>query len=187
VPTDIRRTVVLSVGFVVASLVGLAGCGSAAPSVVAPTPAAPASVAAPPASATPAPTPSPRAGAACTPVAIKFDPAATIDLTGTWAGNDAGIYYVRQRGNVIWWNGMSSRDLPPEALGRDWNNVGRGVIADDLTITSDWSDVPRGQADGTGSVIWKIGPNGSGNIQIERTSLTGDGRGDTLWVPCTLE
>ena len=57
---------------------------------------------------------------------------------------------VRQRGNVIWWNGMSSRTT--HRLGRNWNNVGRGEIKDDLTIVADWADVPRGAIDGYGTV-----------------------------------
>ena len=185
-PTDIRRTFVLSIGLVVASVVGLAACGSASPSVAAPATSPAAPVTAPPASDTATPGPSVRAAAACTPSAIKFDPAAPVDLTGTWAGNDGGIYYVRQRGNVIWWNGMSERDGPPERLGRDWNNVGRGEIGDDLTIASEWSDVPRGGADGFGTVDFQVGADASGNLQIKRIGLTGSGRGDTLWTPCTL-
>jgi hypothetical protein len=73
-----------------------------------------------------------------------------IDLTGAWAADDGGIYYVRQLGNVIWWNGMSQRDEPPGSLGRTWNNVGRGEIKDDLTIVAEWADVPRGMVDGQG-------------------------------------
>jgi len=149
----------------------VAACGSSA----SPTP-----------SATTAPTPaaSPLVGGVCTPAPIKFDPKAKIDLTGAWAGDDDGIYYVRQRGNVIWWNGMSDRALPPEHLGRDWNNVGRGEIKKDLTIVSDWVDVPRGGIDGYGTVNFKIGPDSAGNLQITKTSETGTGRGDTVWTRC---
>ena len=134
----------------------------------------------------PAPTPVevPATGGGCAPSPAKFDPAAKIDLTGAWAGDDGGIYYVRQLGNVIWWNGMSQRDEPPGALGRDWNNVGRGEIKDDLTIVSEWADVPRGMVDGQGTVIFKIGADGAGNIQITKASETGTGRGDTKWSRC---
>lgn len=184
-PTDVRRTFVLSSGLVLASVVGLVGCGSATSSVAAPTPSAAADTAPPPTEA-PTPSPTPETAAACAPSAIKFDPAAKVDLTGTWAGNDGGIYYVRQRGNVIWWNGMSSRDGSSVALGRDWNNVGRGELAADLTIASEWSDVPRGVVDGYGTVNFKVGADASGNLQITKTSETGSGRGDSVWTPCTL-
>ena len=123
-------------------------------------------------------------GAVCLPDPLRFDPTATIDLTGAWAGDDGGIYYVRQSGTVIWWNGMSSRDGPPTALGRDWNNVGRGEIQNDLSIPSDWVDVPRGGINGGGTVVLQIGPDGAGNVQITKTSETGTGRGDSVWTRC---
>lgn len=135
---------------------------------------------------TPPPTPSasPVVGAVCLPNSIRFDPTATIDLTGAWAGDDGGIYYVRQLGSVIWWSGMSERDQPPASLGRDWNNVGRGELGKDLTIVSDWADVPRGGILGSGTVTLKVGPDADGNLQITKRSETGTGRGDTLWTPC---
>ena len=139
------------------------------------------------AAVSPAPTPVevPAAGGGCAPAPLKFDPnAKKKGLTGTWAGNDGGVYYVRQMDNVIWWNGMSSREDPPEMLGLNWNNVGRGEIKDDLTIASDWVDVPRGGAEGHGTVNFKIGPDAAGNLQITKTSETGTGRGDTKWSRC---
>ena len=162
----------LRAGLALACLVSLIGCGTASTS---PSPSA--TTAVPVATA-------PLVGASCTPTPIKFDPKAKIDLTGAWAGDDGGIYYVRQRGNVIFWNGMSDRSLPPERLGRDWNNVGRGEIKPDHTIVSDWVDVPRGGIDGYGTVTWKIGPDAGGNIQLTKISETGTGRGDSLWTRC---
>jgi hypothetical protein len=134
----------------------------------------------------PAPSPIevPAAGGGCAPAPLKFDPAGKIDLTGAWAADDGGIYYVRQLGNVIWWNGMSQRDEPPGSLGRNWNNVGRGEIKDDLTIVAEWADVPRGMVDGQGMVTFKIGADGAGNIQVTKVSDTGSGRGDTKWSRC---
>jgi hypothetical protein len=121
----------------------------------------------------------------CTPASIPFD-ADAIDLTGTWAGNDGGVYYVRQLDSIVWWNGMSSRDQPPEVLGKDWNNVGRGEIQEDLSIVSEWADVPRGGVGGSGTVTFQIGADTDGNLQITKTGGTGSGRGDSLWTPCTL-
>ena len=133
----------------------------------------------------PGPSSSPIVGASCTPSPIAFDPD-SIDLTGTWAGDDGGVYYVRQLDSVVWWNGMSERDEPPALLGRVWNNVGRGEIQEDLSIVSEWADVPRGQIDGSGTVTFQIGADAAGNLQITKTSESGTGRGDTLWTPCTL-
>lgn len=185
--TATPRGFVLSIGLVCVSLVGLVGCGSST-TASPPSTAAPPSAATAPSEAVPSvapPSASPEVGAACTPSEIEFDPD-SIDLTGAWAADDGGIYYVRQVGSVVWWNGMSSRDEPPGSLGRVWNNVGRGEISDDLTIVSDWVDVPRGVIDGSGTVNFKIGPDAAGNLKITKTSETGAGRGDTVWTPCTL-
>jgi hypothetical protein len=174
-----RRSGLLSIGLGCAALVGLVGCGGQ--SATATQPAASQAAATSAASSS---IPIHEAGAVCTPAEVKFDPRAMIDLTGAWAGDDGGIYYVRQRDNVIWWNGMSSRNYPAEVLGRDWNNVGRGEINDDLTIAADWVDVPRGGIDGYGTVNFRIGADGAGNIQLTKTSETGTGRGDTTWSRC---
>jgi hypothetical protein len=127
--------------------------------------------------------PSLEAGAPCSPKTLKFDPK-KIELTGPWAGDDAGIYYLRQRGSVLWWNGMSSRADAPTALGRDWNNVGRGEIKD-LTIAVDWADVPRGGIMGYGTLTLKIEADTSGNLRLEKTAETGTGFGNNVWTPCT--
>ena len=165
----------LRIGLVCATLITLAACGGSTatttPTVV-------------PTTALATPVASPAVGGVCTPTPIKFDPKATIDLTGAWAGDDDGVVYVRQRGNVIWWNSMSDRAATPSRLGRDWNNVGRGEIKSDLTIVADWVDVPRGGIDGYGTVNFKIGPDSAGNLQITKTSETGTGRGDVVWTRC---
>jgi hypothetical protein len=122
----------------------------------------------------------------CEPASIPFDPAGNVDLTGTWLADDGGVYYVRQLDDVVWWNGMSSRDGPPDGLGQDWNNVGRGVLNDDLTITADWADVPRGQARGRGTIDFQVQGDASGQIQIVKVRGTGSGRGDSVWTRCTL-
>ena len=144
----------------------------------------PAAAASPSVSAAPSQTAIPKVGGLCTPMPVKFNPNATIDLTGAWAGTDAGIYYVRQVGDVIWWNGMSDRNTPPEMLGRDWNNVGRGEIQDDLTIVAEWADVPRGMVDGRGTVTFRIGADKDGNLVVTKIAETGTGRGDSVWSRC---
>ena len=164
----------LAGGLLGASLVGLLACGSSAP---------PATIAP---SASPTAVPTPVAAAARTPTQVKFDATANVDLTGLWAGDDGGIYYVRQLDDVVWWSGMSERDGPAERLGMDWNNVGRGELGEDLTIVSDWVDVPRGEIQGDGTVNFKVGSDAAGNLQITKISETGSGRGDTVWTPCAL-
>lgn len=164
----------LLIGLLGAGLVFMVGCGAST--------ASPSVAAAPSAAASPAATASPVVAAICTPTPAKFDPK-VVELTGAWAGDDGGIYYVRQRGSVVWWNGMASRDGAPVELGREWNNVGRGEIKD-LMLVADWVDVPRGGIDGYGTVTFKIGADSTGNIQLTKTSDVGTGRGDTLWTRC---
>ena len=136
-----------------------------------------------PASATPEPagrTPEVLA-VACAPVPFPFDPGA-INLTGAWAGDDGGVYYLRQVGSVVWWNGMSEREGSPMDLGRVWNNVGRGVI-DGLRIDVEWSDVPRSEFMSNGTLILNIQDDGTGNTEIVTLSQTGD-FGNELFTPC---
>jgi hypothetical protein len=117
----------------------------------------------------------------CQPAPRAYDPS-NLDLTGAWAGDDGGIYYLRQLGSVVWWNGMSGRDASPLDLGREWNNVGRGVISG-LQIDVEWSDVPRSESLGDGNMILNIQDDGTGNIEIAMVSQEGD-FGNRVWTPC---
>src|SRR5262245_28460578 len=156
----------------------LAACGasSASPTEAG---ASPATVPATPVAAatqppTPTPAPTVAVAAPCTTRPLKFDPK-KFDLTGAWRGSDNGIYYLRQLGKALWWNGRSGKAGPPAQLGREWNNVASGQIKDDLTIALDWADVPRGQILGGGTLVWKIQDDGTGNIKLTKVSETGSG------------
>jgi hypothetical protein len=174
----------------VAAILLVAACG-AAPSPVATATKSPGGGAASPsavpsASASRASSPSPSAAAAvnCEKDPKGFDPK-KFDLTGAWLGDDDGIYYLRQVGSVVWWNGMSERAGSPARLGRDFNNVARGEVKD-LSIAVEWADVPRGDILGGGTMNLKVGDDGSGHIQIVKVSETGSGFGNTLWTPCVV-
>jgi hypothetical protein len=131
----------------------------------------------------PAATAASAAAARCTTSPLPFD-AKNIHLDGAWAGDDGGIYYLRQRDDILWWNGMSGRDGAPSRLGRGWNNVARGEI-DGLTIDVDWVDVPRGTILGYGTLDLRIEDDGSGNVRIVKVAETGTGFGNSVWLPCT--
>ena len=150
----------------------LAACGTTA------SPSASVQVSAPP---EPAREPLDVFAVVCAPVARPFDPS-NIDLTGAWAGDDGGVYYLRQIGSVYWGNGMSGREGSPLELGREWNNVVRGEI-NGLQIDAEWSDVPRGESAGHGTSTLRIQDDGTGNIEIVLLSQTGD-FGLTVWTPC---
>lgn len=124
----------------------------------------------------------PPVGAECEITSMPFDPD-NIDLTGAWAADDDGIYYLRQVGSVVWWNGMSARSSSPENLGREWNNVARGEISG-TTVNVEWADVPRGEILGEGTLTLEIEDDGTGNVQIVRVSETGE-FGAMTWTPCT--
>jgi hypothetical protein len=169
-------------------VLALAACGTSAPSsanVSGSSPSAPASSAAA-ASASPtaakSPSAAPAVAARCDKVPKPFD-AAKVDLTGPWAGDDDGIYYLRQVDSIVWWNGMSDRAGTPAILGRDWNNVARGEIKS-LAIEVEWADVPRGGILGNGTLSLKIEDDGSGNVRIVKVTETGTGFGNSVWTPC---
>jgi RNA polymerase sigma-70 factor (ECF subfamily) len=144
-------------------------------------------VATPPPVQAPAPTPDetvePQVAVVCDPTIRRLD-FADLDLTGAWAGDDDGIYYIRQADNIIWWTGLSNRSGEPQDLGREWSNVGRGVIKEDVIAVS-WADVPRGDILGNGTLSLKIEPRYSGEtFQLRKVAETGAGFGNTIWTPC---
>jgi hypothetical protein len=172
----------------VAVCLTLAACAGT-PSVTGRPQAAPAAASAPASDASgtdassPKPTPSPtEAQTPCGARVLAFDGAKT-DLTGSWLGNDNGIYYLRQLGTDLWWNGMSGQVGQPALMGREWNNVAHGTIADDLTITLDWADVPRGDILGHGTLTWVI-EEVDGSTRLRKTGETGTGFGGALFTPC---
>jgi hypothetical protein len=123
--------------------------------------------------------------APCESRAIPFD-SNNIDLTGAWAGDDAGIYYLRQIDNVLWWNGMANRAGPAADLGREWNNVGRGLIdSSTRTIEVSWADVPRGGILGHGTLVLHIEADSAGNLQLLTVSQDDGGFGARIFTPCS--
>jgi hypothetical protein len=130
-----------------------------------------------------APSPTPTVAVSCDPVEKAFDPN-NLDLTGAWTGDDGGIYYIRQEGSSVWWNGMSGRAGSPSDLGRSWNNVARGVI-NALEINLDWVDVPRGGNLLGGTLQLRIEDDRAGYIvRIVKVSETGTTFGNSEWRAC---
>jgi hypothetical protein len=133
--------------------------------------------------ASPTPAPTPALGEICQLDARPFDPA-DLHLTGPWAVNDGGVYYIRQTGSSVAWNGMSGRYGLASDLGREWNNVAIGTLGDDGIIKLDWMDVPRGQVLGGGTLVLRVQGDPGGSLQIVKVSETGTGFGGETFTPC---
>ena len=86
----------------------------------------------------------------------------TPDLTGVWASNDGGTYYIKQIENDILWFGKSNADPPSFA------NVFHGTLKDS-SITGIWADVPLGSNQNHGTLTLQIQNDGS----LSKTAMTG--------------
>ena len=126
--------------------------------------------------------PSPTASAAASPKAtaaalyrcetklLAWDGSSAIDLTGTWAGDDNGVYYLRQ---------LVHR-------GADWTNVYRGTLAGG-TVTGTYADVPGGAIQDKGPVVMKLTKTSDGGITLVRVDPVLDtGFGGREFTPCKL-
>ena len=140
-------------------------------------------------SATPSPQATAQPAAAlftCASRTLAWDGTSAIDLTGTWAGDDQGVYYLRQVGAQVWWLGMSGVGGPLVLRGTDWTNVYHGTLAGD-TVTGTYADVPGGKIQDNGPVVLKLTSTSGGGISLVRTDpLLSTGFGGTLLTPCTL-
>jgi hypothetical protein len=104
-------------------------------------------------------------------------PRPAADLTGVWAADDVGTYYVRQLGSAVWWLGLSVDQ------GGVFTNVFHGTLLPDGTLQGSWADVPLGVASNSGELRLVTGPAGFGDpqaTQLTRTSATG-GFGGATW------
>lgn len=120
-------------GLIVLALV-LAGCGATSDRSPAPTGAAV--------------PPSPSVGTLLTDLSVigcaGDNPDDEGELTGAWAGNDTGTYYIRQVGDCVWWFGTEVRDLQLGPVDqRGFANVASGRIVGARStsngLTSHWA------------------------------------------------
>ncbi len=105
------------------------------------------------------------------------------DLTGTYTGDDGGVYYVQQSGNILWWAGMSvDQGILADKVwhrGLGFTNVFRGTINDDYTVVGEWSDVSRGLTLNSGSLNLTISYF-NGRLRLTKVTATGGFGGTTL-------
>lgn len=96
----------------------------------------------------------------------------TIDLTGAWKCNDGGMYYVRQIGNDIQWEGRGTFS----SNGVKWVNVFHGTLSSGV-IQGDWADTPEGGVLGSGSMVLQV----ESNNHFYATSYSGSSFGGSDW------
>lgn len=117
---------------------------------------------------------------------LPWDGSSAIDLTGTWAGDDQGVYYLRQIGDQVWWLGMSGLGQAFAERGTDWTNVYLGTLSGD-TVTGTYADVPQGKILDKGPVVLKLTRTPDGGISLVRTDpVLETGFGGRMLTPCTL-
>lgn len=117
---------------------------------------------------------------------VAWDGSSAIDLTGTWAGDDEGVYYLRQVDDQVWWLGMSGLGGPLLNRGADWTNVYLGTLSGD-TVTGSYADVPQGKILDKGPVVLKLTSTPGGGLSLVRTDpVLSTGFGGKLLTPCTL-
>jgi hypothetical protein len=122
----------------------------------------------------------------CTDRDLTWDGASAFDLTGTWNGDDEGVYYLRQLGDQVWWLGMSGLGGPLAERGSDWTNVYFGTLTDD-TVTGTYADVPQGGILDNGPVVMKVTRSSTGAVTLVRVDpLLATGFGGTKMTPCRL-
>jgi hypothetical protein len=103
------------------------------------------------------------------------------NLSGVWAADDVGTYYVRQVGDTVWWLGLS------HDRGQTFANVFEGTIqrliplGPGVTVQGDWADIPLGGLRGNGSLKLHGQPSlGTSPTTLDKLSFTG-GFGAANW------
>ena len=101
-----------------------------------------------------------------------FARASVPQLTGTFYGDDNGVYYLQQVGSTVWWMGESvdagMTPLQVWRLGLASTSVFEGTVSGS-TLSGNWVEVSRGAALGVGTVTMSIGTDGSGNATLSVT------------------
>ena len=146
------------------ALLAVAGCGDDAPS---PSAGDDSASAAPSSSGGVSTTAADLSAIAC----ATEDPADVGELTGVWAGNEGGVYYIRQVGDCLWWFGTELKDIQPGQAGQfGFANVATGRV-DGTRIEVEWADLPLGNILGGGGLSLVYDEE---NDQLSITEQRGD-------------
>lgn len=121
------------------------------------------------------------AGESCPPVQLLAPDGTPVDLSGTWSGNDGGLYYLKQIGSCVWWSGVS--DFDGQYPGESWIMTFKGQVVPEGVISGDFVDV-KSTNPGSGTLTIEIRAeerDGQQVINLYRTALTGSPIGVTFW------
>lgn len=106
------------------------------------------------------------------------------DLTGVWAADDGGTYYLQTAGSIVWWLGQD--DGGALQLGTSFTNIFRGNVGVSAGVPTllegQWADVPRGQTRNFGELALSIEYDGDGNPVVLRRILETGGFGGSTWT-----
>ncbi len=99
------------------------------------------------------------------------DPDDVGELTGVWAGNEGGVYYIRHVGDCVWWvrdraEGDRTRNDGP---GRVCERRQRRMVGPRIDL--EWADVPLGDILGGGGLTLAYG---AAHDQLTVTGQRGD-------------
>jgi hypothetical protein len=120
---------------------------------------------------------------ACPPVQVSGPDGQPLDLSGTWSGNDGGLYYVKQIDSCVWWSGMSNFVEQGQYPGQEWIMTFRGTMNGDGVISGDFVDV-KSSNPGSGMMTIEARIDqveGQGVVNLYRTAATGHAIGVTFW------
>lgn len=102
---------------------------------------------------------------------VEADKVQKRDLTGFYKANDNGYYYLRQIGSTVHWFGENPNG--------SWANVFRGKLTGN-TLKGQFYDVPKGGAQGYGSLTLKVSTSGK-----LITKVSGSSFGGSRWTKTT--
>lgn len=123
---------------------------------------------------------------ACPPVAVTGPDGQPVDLSGSWDGNDGGLYYMKQIDSCLWWSGVSN--FATQYPGEEWIMTFKGHITSDGVIRGDFVDVKSGNP-GSGTMTISIRVDQVENVgpvvNLYRTESTGHEIGVTFWRRAT--
>jgi hypothetical protein len=105
----------------------------------------------------------------------------SVDLTGVWACDDGGIYYVRQLADgSVTWAGLQDSGFHK---GLGFTNVFHGQLRYGGELGGEWADVPRGEAASSGIVTLSVVQEADGTMRLLQVPAgTSGGFGGTVWV-----